>query len=519
MVAMRRLDLITVLATLLLAATVVGGTGDGGGGVLDLPHRRHRVVVDGSLADWKGPNLEVALSDPELTSPLANRVVAHLAWDDEALYATFLVDDDEVFPPPITAQPGELFCGDSVELYVDIDGDAGELMSGRDFQFLVACDGRAAVLHGDPLLADAGFRVPKRVHESAVFRHVVSRAATGYAVEVAIPWTTLGVEKAQRGDRIGLDVAVNDWVRPFPPAASGVEDGLKVNALRRLTGQQDDPDGASGSRRGEGAEEPRPADGYWAWSWSGSRDLGYPARWASVRLSGGPSLTERIDRRLGALRLPAAVLAGAGLFTLTAAVLIRTRDRRRSRALLRRVAELEDSMHDAVEPVAGLAAEPGEAMPPPQPETSEVVPGDTGQVPVTSELSGKIDSVRRLVRREEPVPTDLTTRAIARIYEDLESGLNPSQLADSLFVSLRTLQRAVSTSLGCSPSELIMAVRLREAYRMLRVERRPVKDAALSAGFTSQPHFSRKFKHYFGINPSEVAAGREASARSQTPAS
>lgn len=506
---MRRLNFSIALALAVLAVAPAGGTGDDGAESLELPYRRHVVTVDGSLHDWREPYLEVSLTDPELTSPLGNHVIARLAWDFEALYVNFDVTDDEVFSPPFTAQGAELFCGDSVELYVDVDGDAGEFMSARDFQFVVACDGRAAVLHGDRLLVDAGFRVPKRVHESAVFRHVVARSTTGYAVELGIPWATLGIDRPQRGRRLGIDVAVNDWVRPFPPAASGVEDDLKVGALRRLTGQADDPESPITARLEEAAHEPTPEDGYWCWSWSGARDLGYPSQWSAVRLSGRPSLMESLDRRIGALRLPAATLAGAGFFTLVAALVIRTRDRRRGRALLRRIEELEEGRAGAGEEPADGEGAIADELAPPQPDAAAELPRDSGHVPVTSELSGKIDRVRRMVRREEPVPNDLTTRAIARIYEDLERGLTPSDLADSLFVSLRTLQRAISTSLGCSPSELIMAVRLREAYRMLKVEQRPVKDAALSAGFTSQPHFSRKFKHYFGINPSEVLAGRE----------
>ena len=250
-------------------------------------------------------------------------------------------------------------------------------------------------------------------------------------------------------DFLGIDIAVNDWVRPFPRARTGIDDGLKLGALRRLAGEEDVGDLRS--------DEPTPEDGYFAWGWSGSRDFGYPSEWAKVSLVGGPSVFEQLDRRLGSLRLPAATLAGAGLFTLAAAIVIRTRDRRRSRALLRRIAELE---------IAGERALAGAVIDTPAPDAAEDEPGasampvDTGQVPVTTELSGKIDTVRRMVRREEPVPGDLTTRAIARIYQDLDQGLNPSDLADSLFVSLRTLQRAVSGSLGCSPSELIMAVRL-----------------------------------------------------------
>jgi len=494
---MTRLDLRVVVCCGWLAVAAAAEAGAGRESGAGLPYRRHRIVVDGSLAEWRGRALTVALADPELAAPQGNHVVARLVWDLEGLYVVFEVSDAEVFTPPVTADPAELFCGDSVELYVDADGNAGEVMGGRDFQFLVACDGRAAVLHGDPLLSRVGFRVPKRLHESAVFQHVAVRTPSGFAVEIGIPWATLGVEVATAGHGLGIDLAFNDWVRPPPLVAGGVDETEKLGAYRRLAGS---PGGERPAAAGTapGDEDPTTADGYWAWSWSGGRDFGYPATWVRVPLVGGPSLAERLDRRLGALRVPAATLAGAGLFTLLAAVVIRVRERRRSRTLLRRIADLEAAT------AAAAAVAPTAAVPDPGSET-----GSSGR----SELSGRIDLVRRLVHDHEPVHGDLTTRAVACIYERLDDGFTPSELAGRLHVSLRTLQRAVSGTLACSPSELIMAVRLREAYRMLRDEHRSVKDAAISAGFTSQPHFSRKFKLYFGLNPSEVLAGKVAPGR------
>ncbi|MCP4664227.1 MAG: hypothetical protein GY856_53260 [bacterium] len=49
-----------------------------------------------------------------------------------------------------------------MELHLSTAGGGGERMGPNDFQFLISCDGRVAVLQGDPLLASIdGIGVPK----------------------------------------------------------------------------------------------------------------------------------------------------------------------------------------------------------------------------------------------------------------------------------------------------------------------------------------------------------------------
>ena len=82
--------------------------------------------------------------------------------------------------------------------------------------------------------------------------------------------------------------------------------------------------------------------------------------------------------------------------------------------------------------------------------------------------------------------------------------LAPADLAAALCVSLRTLERGLASALDCTPSQLILAMKMREARRMLRSGRYRVGEVADRLGFPSQFHFSRRFKAYYRVPPSEL---------------
>ena len=109
---------------------------------------------------------------------------------------------------------------------------------------------------------------------------------------------------------------------------------------------------------------------------------------------------------------------------------------------------------------------------------------------------------------------DIPARAVAYLCRNLGASVSVEELADAVHVSRRTLHRAIVGALGCTPSELITAVRMREAERLLTVEDRLVKQVADDLGFASIPHFSRTFKRFHGYNPSE--ASRRSAIRAPT---
>jgi AraC-like DNA-binding protein len=90
------------------------------------------------------------------------------------------------------------------------------------------------------------------------------------------------------------------------------------------------------------------------------------------------------------------------------------------------------------------------------------------------------------------------------VYERIDRPTTPAELADELNLSLRSVQRGLSGSLGCTPRELILAVKMREAKRLLIEDDARVQEAARAVGFDDPFHFSRRFKAYYGLSPSEM---------------
>lgn len=110
-----------------------------------------------------------------------------------------------------------------------------------------------------------------------------------------------------------------------------------------------------------------------------------------------------------------------------------------------------------------------------------------------------------------PGPDRVDLRATLFVYEELTQPLTPADLADGLNISLRSLQRGLSTSLGCTPRELILAIKMREAKRLLLDDECRVQEAARAVGFDDPFHFSRRFKTYYQISPSDMQARRSRS--------
>jgi AraC-like DNA-binding protein len=119
-------------------------------------------------------------------------------------------------------------------------------------------------------------------------------------------------------------------------------------------------------------------------------------------------------------------------------------------------------------------------------------------------LSTAISTIRSDLGPELPGPDRIDLRATCFVYDRLEQALTPGDLAEGLNLSLRSLQRSLSGSLGCTPRELILAVKMREAKRRLLDDGYRVQEAARAVGFDDPFHFSRRFKAYYRMSPTEM---------------
>lgn len=91
----------------------------------------------------------------------------------------------------------------------------------------------------------------------------------------------------------------------------------------------------------------------------------------------------------------------------------------------------------------------------------------------------------------------LVSEQLASPDFDIES------LSESLFLSRSSLFRKVKKSFGCSPNQYLKNTRLTLSLQMLQQSEASVSDVAYAVGFQSLSFFSRSFKAYFDVSPSE----------------
>lgn len=108
--------------------------------------------------------------------------------------------------------------------------------------------------------------------------------------------------------------------------------------------------------------------------------------------------------------------------------------------------------------------------------------------------------VRRLATDGDRV--DPRTRAAAAL---LGRGVSVQQVATELGLSERQLSRSFSQRVGLSPKTFARVRRLQRATILLQEGALP-GDAALSAGYADQPHFTRESRDLAGVTPTALAA-------------
>lgn len=102
---------------------------------------------------------------------------------------------------------------------------------------------------------------------------------------------------------------------------------------------------------------------------------------------------------------------------------------------------------------------------------------------------------------------DPALQVYRRFVDLLERGYThhheASEYAEQLGISQAALSRALAGVSGRRTKELITDRRMLEAERLLRFSHFTVGEVASRSGFTDQLYFSRAFKRYHGVTPSE----------------
>ncbi len=93
----------------------------------------------------------------------------------------------------------------------------------------------------------------------------------------------------------------------------------------------------------------------------------------------------------------------------------------------------------------------------------------------------------------------------ARVTEPLTI----EDICHEFFMSRSSLQTLFKINLGCSPKNYLINIKLQKSKELIRQNEHTISEIAYLLGFSSIHYFSRLFKKYFQISPSDYARGLE----------
>ena len=103
-----------------------------------------------------------------------------------------------------------------------------------------------------------------------------------------------------------------------------------------------------------------------------------------------------------------------------------------------------------------------------------------------------------------PVDRDFLSRLTDLIYIQIsDSSLNAEKLADKIFMSPSQLNRKLKSITGFTVANYVLQTRMERAKRLLASTDAPVGEIASKCGFEDQSHFTRAFKQFAEITPTQ----------------
>lgn len=113
------------------------------------------------------------------------------------------------------------------------------------------------------------------------------------------------------------------------------------------------------------------------------------------------------------------------------------------------------------------------------------------------------------VKKTNEIYVNRINRAIDYVNTHVDKNISLEELAAEAFFSPFHFHRIFVAVTGETVKNFINRIRMEKAARLLRFSGRRISDIALECGFSSTSSFSRLFRNYFGISPTEYKNGTE----------
>lgn len=114
------------------------------------------------------------------------------------------------------------------------------------------------------------------------------------------------------------------------------------------------------------------------------------------------------------------------------------------------------------------------------------------------------DSQRMSVVERDGIFHPKLVSAIELMEANIDTPLRSEELATMVNLSKRQLERLFRTHLDATPTMHYQQIRLRAGRDLLLQTSMSVLEIADAAGFSSADHFSKRFRAYFGLSPTDL---------------
>lgn len=95
-------------------------------------------------------------------------------------------------------------------------------------------------------------------------------------------------------------------------------------------------------------------------------------------------------------------------------------------------------------------------------------------------------------------------RALQFMRSNLSEPVGTKELAQHINLSSRAMERLFKKHLDSSPAKTYLAIRLTKAHELLSQGGTSISEVSDSCGFVNSAHFSRAFKRYYDLTPSQL---------------